>query len=382
MAPRKGGSKTKNPVKSNSAKSKKGASVSGEKEAENLKRVPVGLQQLLLNIFRDSFPATIGSDISTTLQEIKQHLYNRDFQKAFGQKEYLEAYAVRWSPSRALCYAEIFKDILPLIDGACDDSENGGTIAITCLGGGAGAEIVGLAAIVKNLSDLVNEGQDAEPQGERCKSMYVRTIDIADWSAIINSLVSGITTPPPLSAYASASAKASNAALVEAPQFTVSAMQADLLSMDASELQKALSGASLVTLMFTLNELYTTSIPLAQKFLANLTAAVQPGTLLLVADSPGSYSTVTLNGKEKKYPMHWLLDHTLLKAGKEKRSDTDQDSEQQGVTSESKSTESTSERAWEKLKTCESIWFRLPEGLKYPIPLENMRYQLHLYRKI
>ena len=35
---------------------------------------------------------------------------------------------------------------------------------------------------------------------------------------------------------------------------------------------------------------------------------------------------------------------------------------------------------WEKLESADSVWFRLAEGLRYPIPLENMRYQMHLYR--
>ena len=35
---------------------------------------------------------------------------------------------------------------------------------------------------------------------------------------------------------------------------------------------------------------------------------------------------------------------------------------------------------WEKLESADSVWFRLAEGLRYPIQLENMRYQMHLYR--
>jgi 25S rRNA (uracil2843-N3)-methyltransferase len=37
-------------------------------------------------------------------------------------------------------------------------------------------------------------------------------------------------------------------------------------------------------------------------------------------------------------------------------------------------------RRWKKLEGEESVWCRLGEGLEYPIKLENMRYQIHLYK--
>ena len=72
-------------------------------------------------------------------------------------------------------------------------------------------------------------------------------------------------------------------------------------------------------------------------------------------DSPGSYSEAAVGKEKKKYPMQWLLDHTLVEI-------------------------ETPDYHWEKLESEESVWFRVPEELFYPIPLENMRYQLHLYR--
>ena len=61
--------------------------------------IPVELQRLLLNIFKDVFPDTLTSDtLQPLLQEIKTCLYARDFSRAFGKAEYLEAYAIRWSP--------------------------------------------------------------------------------------------------------------------------------------------------------------------------------------------------------------------------------------------------------------------------------------------
>jgi 25S rRNA (uracil2843-N3)-methyltransferase len=114
--------------------------------------------------------------------------------------------------------------------------------------------------------------------------------------------------------------------------------------------------------MFTLNELYSCSIPKTQLLLGQLTRDMRPGAHLLVVDSPGSYSTVSINGTEKKYPMQWLLDHTLL----------DSEPQQRGFEVIQK---------WTKVSSNESKWFRLPPGLEYPIALEHMRYQIHVYAR-
>ncbi|KKA17516.1 hypothetical protein T310_8544 [Rasamsonia emersonii CBS 393.64] len=113
--------------------------------------------------------------------------------------------------------------------------------------------------------------------------------------------------------------------------------------------QQIRDGTALITLMFTLNELFATSMAKTTQFLLRLTDLAAPGTILLVVDSPGSYSTLTLgkktpqsnsnsgsngntnnsddnggNGNDKSgsaaavaaparhYPMKFLLDHTLL----------------------------------------------------------------------
>ena len=38
--------------------------------------------------------------------------------------------------------------------------------------------------------------------------------------------------------------------------------------------------------------------------------------------------------------------------------------------------------AWEKLVEDQSKLFKVEEGLKYPICLENIRFQVHLFRKL
>ncbi|KAL8917910.1 MAG: hypothetical protein Q9172_005641 [Xanthocarpia lactea] len=188
---------------------------------------------------------------------------------------------------------------------------------------------------------------------------------------------------------ASDSTKTVNGMLVEAEHFAVGFQQRDVLAMGSDELRELCLKASTVTLTFTLNELYTTSIPKTTKLLLDLTSFVEKGCVLLVVDSPGSYSTLALNkskemdedrarqqpgdvdgGKKqraiekdgKKYPMQWLLDHTLLEAA----------STSPGVEG----------KQWEKLRSADSRWFRLREELRYPIALEDMRMQIHIYRRL
>lgn len=335
--------------------------------------IPLELQQLLLNIFRSTFAERFETDINPLLQEVKGHLYNRDFATAFGNERYLEAYAARWSPSRALGYAEIFWEVKKHLmsydtsESVKEEDEEESEFGkkcwkVVCLGGGAGAEIVALAGVQKMLA--TGEGEDEE-EAEHCE-MHVTAIDIADWSLVVKNLATQLETTPTLSKFASAAAKAANAPLLPPGSLNVTFAKHDVLAPESTDFAACLQGASLVTLLFTLNELYSASLPLTQKFLLDLTAAMSPGSLLLVIDSPGSYSSVTLNGAEKKYPMQWLLDHTLLK----------QANGNQKVRGEEEVLR------WEKLHEDESKWFRMDEELTYPIELENMRMQVHLYRRI
>jgi 25S rRNA (uracil2843-N3)-methyltransferase len=314
--------------------------------------IPLDLQQLLLNIFKNSFHERFEVDIKPLLQEVKGHLYNRDFATAFGKQEHLEAYAARWSASRALGYADLFWGLREEVWGdAAEGDEEGAKEkkrGVVCLGGGAGAEVVALAGVLKMLG---------REDGHKGAGLSVRSVDMADWSAIIERLAQGVVEAPPLSKYASAAIQAANGPLINPAAFAVSFHQHDILHEESDTLSNLIREADLVTLMFTLNELYSTSLSLTQKFLLNLTNLLPVGALLLVVDSPGSYSTITLNGAEKKYPMQWLLDHTLLNQSKE-------------------------EAKWEKIHEDESRWFRLGLTLQYPIELENMRMQVHLYRRV
>ncbi|KAH6636810.1 hypothetical protein F5144DRAFT_196256 [Chaetomium tenue] len=311
-------------------------------------------QQRVLDIFRHTFSETLtSSTLTTTLQSVKQALYDRDFGRAFGDPEHLEVYAARWSPTRALCYASVLDKIQEHLELLSDDGtapttdlQNLQHLKILSIGGGA-AELVALGAFLsQNPSSL---------------SGSITLLDSGPWEAIVTKLTTALTTPPPVSKYASEAVKLSNAAMVDPSRLAAAFNQKDALTFDKDNFPSLLGTTPLlVTILFTLNELFATSgIGKPTTFLLNLTATIPLGSLLLVVDSPGSYSETTVGKEAKRYPMHWLLDEILLHT----------------------KPESLNGRRWVKIESHESVWFRLAsEGLDYPIPLENMRYQMHLYR--
>ena len=342
-------------------------------DAAAIQVVPLDLQQLLLNVFRDTFPDLLASDaLSSLLQSVKAALYERDFIRAFGKEDYLEAYSIRWSPSRALCYASILIDLRNHI--AAINLDPVSPLRVTCIGGGA-AEVIAFGGLIRYLQYSTTASNDTGVVSELEKELLslsvsdpvlkvdLHLVDSAGWKTAVEKLFQGLTSPPPLSKYASVSAREANTSLISAGSMNTNFYLEDVLKLDSSQLSKLLCRTPmLVTLLFTLNELYTTSIGKTTEFLLNMTLATKPGTLLLVVDSPGSYSETTVGSEAKKYPMKWLLDHTLLGTENVRGEET--------------------AASWQKVDSEDSQWFRLHESLRYPIALENMRYQIHLYRRL
>jgi 25S rRNA (uracil2843-N3)-methyltransferase len=223
---------------------------------------------------------------------------------------------------------------------------------IVCLGGGAGAELVAFGAIINNI---------LESQASQPGHLEMKLVDIADWKQVLTHLHDSMITPPLLSKFAASHIEEANKALVDAKMLEYSFVQQDILELEMAQAKELLGESNLVTIFFTLNELYTSSVSKTNALLLKIGNLMRIGGHLLVIDGAGSYATVTLNGNEKQYPMQWLLDYTVLGNSNEKR----------GLNTP----------RWTKIQESGSEWFRLGDGLKYPIDLENMRYQIHLYRK-
>lgn len=353
--------------------------------AADLKR-----QQRLLDIFSGAFGAVLASEeFPVLLQEIKQALFNREFGTAFGREDYLEAYAARWSPTRALCYVSVLQAISPHLRGLENTSD--APVGLTVVGD----DHQSMPTETKTLSTpstdpfegtvTPSDSPSCSEPAQKIKRIRVLSIggcaaehvafasyihenkltgdltllDSAPWSHVASLTQNQLLKTPSISKYASAAIKATNAPLLRDSQLSYAVSQHDILTLDKDQLSQQLGVEPLlVTLLFTLNELYTNDgIGKTTKFLTSLGDVLPNGSLLLVVDSPGSYSEAAVGKANKRYPMQWLLNHTLL---------------------ETKTSDQKFE--WERLESEDSTWFRLPDGVSYPIPLENMRYQMHLYR--
>lgn len=368
--------------------------------AASLPSLPIPLQQLILNVFRTSLLSPERSSITESesdppidtepspslaeqIQTIKAHLYRRDFERAFAEADEgaLRAYAVRWSAGRALGYASVFWALRDVLFSSGVDAGAGGSgsesgVDVVCVGGGAGAEIIALAGVRRAMWEERKADEDDE---RRCYGVKVTAVDIADWSGVIGRLETGMRSK------AVPSGKSFPAPLLPdaggEERFSVQFRKEDALSLSEEEIGSLLHPSSvgnttLVTLMFTLNELFSTSMPKTVTFLLRLTDLLRPGAVLLIVDSPGSYSTVALKPKtattisttvpeqqgesQRKYPMRFLLEHTLLSVASGK---------------------------WECVLSEESRWFRRDRSaLSYDvgegIGLEDMRYQIHIYRRL
>lgn len=432
MGPKKGVSRRKEVHANDGAERSAKTTGSDESRLCSPHMVPIDQQQKLLDVFQRACSATFDDQLSQTIQNVKQQLFVRDFVGAFDTAAYRDAYSVRWSPTRALAYTHVLCEMHPLFKerlstvtsshhasdaarldngiakglrcesglradiGKSDPEKRSASLErsprrrIVALGAGGGAEVVALAGYLRYFNEVKASasGPEAPVAQENEEHARIRLdctcIDAADWSSNLHKLHTLLSTPPPISQYASKERQLSNRALIEPSDLALTYVQHDLVQPLGESIDMHFRGADLVTIFFTLNELYSTSIGLTTKLLLSLTASVLPGTLLAVIDSPGSYSTINVGnpdkgsgntasskpdssgspGKEKRYPMHWLLDHTLLEqANKDAMGNS-------------------STRQWEKIKSQDSQWFRLPSQLRYPLPLEDMRYQSHVYRRL
>jgi len=218
------------------------------------------------------------------LKEIKGHLYARDYASAFAPS-FLETYAARFSPSRALAYTELMTSLQLHPH------------HVLCLGGGAGGEVVAAATL---------------------GALVIEAVDMALWEDVIEKIKAGLEGCSQI-------------------QYT----RADLLR------GVEVVNADLITLLFVTNELIAQSRPAATKLLLSFSRC-QSGTLLLVAESAGSYSDLRIG--EKLFPLHLFLDHIFAPE-------------------------------WETIAKDDARWFRVDAKLEHQIKLENMRYFFRLYKR-
>uniref|UniRef100_A0A060T2C0 ARAD1C27654p n=1 Tax=Blastobotrys adeninivorans TaxID=409370 RepID=A0A060T2C0_BLAAD len=306
-----------------------------DKNAEALE--PIGLDkrasQDILDLFTNAFHETLSknNELQTQIQAVKGALYDRDYAQAFGSIENLNAYVVRWSPSRALGYSALFRSLEPIRQ----IFETKSNVRVLTIGGGAGAEIVSLGSIALQTASIPAK-------------VDVLAVDIAEWDPVIGKIVEYIADKWYAGATELQSLEDKIAAMsLNDSKFRVNFINHDILTLPQERLN--LESVDLITSMFTTNELFALSKAGTVKFLQSLRAC-RKGTLLLLVESAGSYSQIQVGSKV--FPVQFLIDHSL-----------------------------TSDGSWTLLEGTDSRWFRLEDKLFYDLKLENMRFFYRLYQR-
>lgn len=302
----------------------------------------------------DLFKVTFNNELYVTdfdhlleqIQKVKTDLYNREYIEAFNEDWKRVAYCCRWTPSRAISYASLFShfpevvDIITKKNGNNNNNNNGSKIL--CVGGGAGAELTAITSILTPFMHLNKKGLAGEDSDA---FLEVTLIDIADWDHVIKRIMDQVKERW---LYNNLWRK-----------YKVNFLNHDILKpmTDKDTVSiTPLNQLNLITMLFTTNELFKEDRAGSIRFLQRLNQQCQSGCYLLIVESAGSYSHITVGSK--KFPIQFLIDTVLIGArGRE------------------------SDGCWELISQNDSIWYRCDDNLDYPIRLENMRFFYRLYRK-
>ncbi|AEY95739.1 FACR222Wp [Eremothecium gossypii FDAG1] len=296
--------------------------------------------QQLADLFKDAFRGELygehQDELAETVQQVKGDLYNRDYIAAFDSQEKRAAYCCRWSPSRAVAYSSLFAHLAPVrsvLTCAGGTSRN-----VLCVGGGAGGELVAAANLFTATRDFDARHRPDAPADANAARLAIRIVDIADWSAVVDRVAAAVR---------------SSWLFHLAPALDVAFAHTDILQPAAS---LGLPSLDLLTLLFTTNELFLENRAATVRLFQRLNAECRSGCLLLIVESAGSYSHITVGSK--KFPVQFLIDTLLLgPRGREAGG------------------------PWTLLSESDALWYRGDPAVDYPVKLENMRFFYRLYVK-
>lgn len=281
----------------------------------------------VIGLFLDCFEYILASEeLPQMVQLVKGELFNRNYLQAFDSEDKRLAYVARWVPARALAYASLFASLQDVLEMFKDPNE---ARSVLCVGGGAASEVVGLASLFSGIKLM---------DGSSKATLHVDVVDIADWTNVLGKI----------------SGHVRQNWLYDGTTFSSSFLCGDVLTLSAEELH--LADQDLITLLFTTNELFCEKKTETIRFLQLLCRSCRKGSYLLIAESAGSYSHITVG--LKLFPVQFLIDTILV--GKP--------SENNGP--------------WEIVQLSESCWYRVDDrDIDYPVKLENMRFFYRLYKK-
>lgn len=315
------------------------------------------------------------------VQRAKTLLFERRWLDLFLDRELLDAYAGRWVPSRALMFRAVMADVKPVRalfsppmtgdeseDDAEDNAEEGENgeekekekqngdngeqakpARILSIGGGAGSELLAVAA----LSSTTNA------------AVKWTGVDIGDWGSVITRLADSVAEWEIPSTFEFVEADVLKLPLSDAPKpgakpTATPASPADSMTTPTPtpKVPKWLElKPDLTTIFFTLTELLSQSRPRTINLLRHLTTSTPTGGHLLILDSASDIAEFPLGNSDRTWPVHMITDALLGGLAVPKGS-------------------------WKKVRSEDSRWFRLDGTEKWGrCKLENGRYWLRLYER-
>ncbi|KAF8946526.1 hypothetical protein BGZ47_000318 [Haplosporangium gracile] len=354
--------------------------------------------QHILNVVKESCQEAFNlPSFNTTLQTIKSHFFNRNYDAVFQNPEHLPVYSARYAPSRALCYYHLFMEHPVLMK-----TLEGGPSTILCIGSGAGSELVGISAAmvhanpvvkVKKVKKVLTKAVKDEAEEmtkhdtkdtkdingaieDTTTSLGMETLTVSTESTQNSASPTAASETTPASASPETKTKAKKPK-VNKKKVTIvmqdyvdwspilKPMEAVVRSrmllnperlqceteignvLDLSEdLLERVAKADLITFMFVLNELFQDK-KRTMLLVAKIVAAMPSGAHMLVVDSAGSFSNLKVG--ERTYMVYMLLDHL---------------------------------KSLEIVYQDDATWYRCPPSLTYPLKLENMRHFVRIYKKL
>ncbi|KAI5479314.1 hypothetical protein MNV49_003832 [Pseudohyphozyma bogoriensis] len=287
---------------------------------------------LLSHLRSLSAPILASPDYTSLLQELKGALYNKEYEKAFagefGERG-KEVYVSRWVPGRVLVYRRVLDE--------WKDVWQGGRVLV--VGGGAGSEVLAALSLLGDAGDTDARSDElATTATTKAKdTTEFQVLDFGDWTSVLQNGVDHFS-----SSYS-----------LPTTSFTHTFTHTDVLALPPSTLsQLSLPTTNLITIFFTISELFLQSRAKTLALLGTITKQVKRGTILHIIES-ASLAEIPIGAEGRVYPLGKLLDHALEMGG------------------------------WEKVESEESRWFRMPLGVDeaYPVKLENMRVVMRVYRR-
>lgn len=323
----------------------------------------LALQQVFLNTVGDHFSSLIdGPDFEKKLQGIKGYFFHRQYDKVFHDSDLCAVYAVRYLPSRALAYAELFQQpvILDLLypppplrrPSQAKPEKRTSRTKMVGVGAGVGSELCALH-LLPDIKRLDFDSDDEDFLDVLDDGIDLEIIDSADYEDFLPSLEEALI-------------KQDDDDMARS-KVTYTYHKRNILEWASSEdFTKILADTTLLTFMFVFNELFASSKSLTMQLIASIAQHLPIGGHVLLIESAGDLSQVKIGSTNRP--------DTKTKFDVE----TEEENERQAL---------MVYKFWDYLPGFERIlsedrkWFRVNKALSYPLELENVGYFVRLYRK-